>query len=55
VETVFDVALAYVEAQEPNSQSTSGLMVLYLIVERWLDLIEFVFSVCSLLIYGSTD
>ncbi|OJA09101.1 hypothetical protein AZE42_02578 [Rhizopogon vesiculosus] len=37
-ETVFDFALDYVEAQEPNSQS--GLMVLYLIVERWLDLVD---------------
>ncbi|KAG2116977.1 Urb2/Npa2 family-domain-containing protein [Suillus clintonianus] len=36
-ETVFDVALTYVEAQVQN---TSGLMVLYLIVERWLDLVD---------------
>ncbi|KAG0697175.1 Urb2/Npa2 family-domain-containing protein [Suillus ampliporus] len=40
VEAVFDVALAYLEAQEPNSQNTSGLIVLYLIVERWLDLVD---------------
>ncbi|KAG1749705.1 Urb2/Npa2 family-domain-containing protein [Suillus paluster] len=39
-ETVLDVALAYAEAQEQNPQSTSGLMVLYLIVERWLDLVD---------------
>ncbi|KAG1757888.1 hypothetical protein EDB19DRAFT_1822830 [Suillus lakei] len=37
VETVFDVALAYAEAQVQN---TSGLTVLYLIVERWLDLVD---------------
>lgn len=45
VETVYDLALAYVEAQELNSQS--GLTVLYLIVERWLDLVEYVFSLSS--------
>jgi hypothetical protein len=51
VETVFDIALTYVEVQEPDSQS--GLMVLYLIVERWLDLIEYVLSFYSILIYVS--
>ena len=45
METVFDLALAYVEAREPNSQS--GLMVLYLIVERWLDHVEYAFSLYS--------
>jgi hypothetical protein len=37
VETVLDVALAYIEAQLEN---TDGLMILYLIVERWLDLVD---------------
>ncbi|KAG1889396.1 Urb2/Npa2 family-domain-containing protein [Suillus subluteus] len=37
VETVLDVALAYIEAQVEN---TDGLMILYLIVERWLDLVD---------------
>ncbi|KAG1810124.1 Urb2/Npa2 family-domain-containing protein [Suillus plorans] len=37
VETVLDFALAYIEAQAEN---TDGLMVLYLIVERWLDLVD---------------
>lgn len=41
METVLDFALAYIEAQAEN---TDGLMVLYLIVERWLDLVEYVIS-----------
>ncbi|KAG1766457.1 Urb2/Npa2 family-domain-containing protein [Suillus occidentalis] len=37
VETVLDVALTYVEAQVEN---TGGFIVLYQIVERWLDLVD---------------
>ncbi|KAG2160067.1 Urb2/Npa2 family-domain-containing protein [Suillus bovinus] len=37
VETVLDFALAYIEARVENMD---GLMVLYLIVERWLDLVD---------------
>lgn len=37
VETVLDVALTYIEAQVENAD---GLMILYLIVERWLDLVD---------------
>ncbi|KAG2345231.1 hypothetical protein BDR05DRAFT_127206 [Suillus weaverae] len=37
VETVLNVALTYIEAQVEN---TGGLMVLYLIVDRWLDLVD---------------
>ncbi|KAG2045213.1 hypothetical protein BDR03DRAFT_977033 [Suillus americanus] len=34
---LLDVALAYTEAQVEN---TDGLMILYLIIERWLDLVD---------------
>ncbi|KIK46276.1 hypothetical protein CY34DRAFT_800619 [Suillus luteus UH-Slu-Lm8-n1] len=37
VETVLDVALTYIEAQVEN---TGGLIVIYQIVERWLDLVD---------------
>jgi hypothetical protein len=52
VETVLDVALTYIEAQV---ESTGGLIVLYQIVERWLDLVEYVLSLCSLLVVLLTD
>lgn len=52
METVLDVALTYIEGQVEN---TGGLMVLYQIVERWLDLVEYVLSLCSLLMVLLTD
>ncbi|KAG2075229.1 hypothetical protein BDR04DRAFT_1070464 [Suillus decipiens] len=45
VETVLDVALTYVEAQVEH---TGRLMILYLIVERWLDLVDAQGSTSSL-------
>lgn len=52
METVLDVALTYIEAQVEN---TGGLIVIYQIVERWLDLVEYVLSLCSLLMVLLTD